>query len=80
MIVTPRMLLTKEGSAPCFPGGSVIRRNEDAGAAGHYDQCPSLLSTERKSLFPITGPPLQLLPSLVLVNNPELVAANHASA
>src|SRR5882762_1898708 len=32
--------------------------------------------TETKSLFPITGPPLQLLPWLVLLNNPAEVAAN----
>src|SRR6266536_2547747 len=36
--------------------------------------------TETKSLLPITGPPLQLLPWLELVNNPEEVAANQVVA
>src|SRR5580704_4196917 len=73
-MVTPRMLVTCEDKLescqvepPSFETRTVLR-------VASAIRLPSAL-TETKSCLPITGPPLQLLPWLELVNSPAEVAA-----
>src|SRR5215471_844207 len=76
-MVRLRMLVTYDASDPCF---QVAPSSEETSTFVRVATAIifSLDCTATKSVLPITGPPLQLWPLLVLVKRPELVAANQA--
>src|SRR5690349_20042933 len=71
-----RILVTYEASVPCFQVSPLSLETSTLVRVAATIM-PSCACTAVNSCLPITGPPLQLLPSLRLVNRPELVAANH---